>query len=232
MGILERTLKPQSERSLKNFFKGLHFVRCRAYLWVMARTASYDRDTALDAAMTLFWVNGYHATSLKDLEHALQMRPGSIYAAFHSKEALFHATIDRYAARMAANLQTMIDEAPSPIAALQSHLRDLADIAPCDRPSTACMLVKSLLEVSLGNALREVILGHLDRIEGLLTTAVTRAIELGEIPASSDPSRIARRLQTYIFGLKIQAQRETDSGRMRDLCGDLADEIGRLRRPA
>ena len=33
----------------------------------MARAASYDRDTAIEAAMTLFWRKGYHATSLKDL---------------------------------------------------------------------------------------------------------------------------------------------------------------------
>ena len=70
----------------------------------MARTASYDRDQALDAAMTLFWLKGYHATSLKDLEGALKMKPGSIYAAFQSKEALFRATLERYCARMAKDL--------------------------------------------------------------------------------------------------------------------------------
>ncbi|MDO6667811.1 TetR/AcrR family transcriptional regulator [Paracoccus sp. 1_MG-2023] len=190
--------------------------------------ASYDRDTALDAAMGLFWAQGYHATSLKDLEHALQMRPGSIYAAFHSKEALFRATIDRYAARMAHDLETLIADAPSPIAALQAHLLGLADLAPCDKPSTACMLVKSLLEVSAGDELRRAIMDQLDRIEALLTQAVTRAAQLGEIPRDSDAGRIARRLQTYIFGLKIQAQRESDPERMHSLCADLADEIGRL----
>ncbi|MDX1730552.1 MAG: helix-turn-helix domain-containing protein, partial [Aurantimonas coralicida] len=44
----------------------------------------YDRDAALDAALRLFWAKGYHATSLKDLEAALTMKPGSIYAAFQS----------------------------------------------------------------------------------------------------------------------------------------------------
>ena len=50
----------------------------------MARAAPYDRDATLDAAMSLFWERGYHATSLKDLEAALSMKPGSIYAAFKS----------------------------------------------------------------------------------------------------------------------------------------------------
>lgn len=55
----------------------------------MTRAAPYDRETALDAAMALFWDKGFHATSLKDLEAALAMKPGSIYAAFVSKENLY-----------------------------------------------------------------------------------------------------------------------------------------------
>ncbi|WP_335947072.1 helix-turn-helix domain-containing protein [Salipiger bermudensis] len=197
----------------------------------MARTASYDREAALDAAMTLFWVKGYHATSLKDLEQALQMRPGSIYGAFQSKEALFRATLDRYGARMANDLETLLAGADSPIEALQSHLRSLAELHPAERPSTACMLVKSLLEVPDEAELRAVVLGHLDTVERLLAEALRRAQALGELPPGSDPDRIARRLQTYIFGLKIQAQRENDPERMRLLCADLADELGQLRRP-
>lgn len=179
--------------------------------------------------MTLFWVKGYHATSLKDLEEALAMRPGSIYGAFQSKEALFRATLDRYGGRMAQELETMIATAPSPLAALQTHLQSLSDLTPCDRPSTACMLVKSLLEVAPQAGLRDVILGHLDRVERLLSIGLRRAQDLGELPPHSDPDRIARRFQTYIFGLKIQAQRETDAGRMQILCADLADELGQLR---
>lgn len=179
--------------------------------------------------MTLFWVKGYHATSLKDLEQALAMRPGSIYAAFQSKEALFRATLDRYGARMARDLEQTIARAPSPLSALQAHLQSLGELAPCDRPSTACMLVKSLLEVPAEPGLRAVILGHLDTVERLLSVGLRRAQTLGELPPDSDPDRIARRLQTYIFGLKIQAQRETDPRRMQLLCSDLADELGQLR---
>lgn len=195
----------------------------------MARTASYDRDAALDAAMNLFWAKGYNATSLKDLEEALQMRPGSIYAAFRNKETLFKAALDRYADRMATELRTLVDDAPSPLTALQAHLRGMAQLDPCDKPSTACMLVKTLLEVPRGTEVREVVTAHLDQVERMLSQALRRAKALGELPADCDPDRLAQRIQTYIFGLKIQAQRETNAGRMRALCADLAEEIGSLR---
>ncbi|MFC3616226.1 TetR/AcrR family transcriptional regulator [Lutimaribacter marinistellae] len=182
--------------------------------------------------MNLFWRKGYHATSLKDLETELAMRPGSIYAAFQSKEALFRATLDRYSERMGAELADLIDQSPSPLAALQQHLLNLAELAPSERPSTACMLVKSLLEVPEEGALRSFITGHLDRIEDAITKALQKARQMGELPAECDTERLARRVQTYIFGLKVQAQRQTDPAPMRALCADLAEELGRISRPA
>lgn len=178
--------------------------------------------------MTLFWRQGYHATSLKDLEATLSMKPGSIYAAFHSKEALFRATLDRYGARMTSELQALVEQSPSPLEALRDHLIGLADLSPCDRPSTACMLVKSLLEVSREGELRMVIEEHLDRVESVIAEAFEAAQRKGELRPDCDPVRLARRMQTYIFGLKVQAQRETDPDAMRALCRDLADEIGQF----
>ncbi|KEP69945.1 TetR family transcriptional regulator [Thioclava dalianensis] len=199
----------------------------------MPREPSYNRDAALDAAMALFWVKGYTATSLKDLEQALKMRPGSIYAAFQSKEALFRATLDLYAERMEAELGAMIQDAPSALSALRGYLLSLGGLDACNKPSTACMLVKSLLEIQTDHPeLRGAVLDHLDTIRRLLEDGFSKARAAGEIPADADPARLARRMQTYIFGLKIQAQRETDPDAMQRLAQDLADEISELRRAA
>ncbi len=199
----------------------------------MPRIPSYDRDAALDAAMTLFWVKGYTATSLKDLEQALKMRPGSIYAAFQSKEALFRATLDLYAGRMETELAQMIADAPSALAALRGYLLSLGRLDRCDKPSTACMLVKSLLEIQSDHPhLRAIVMDHLDTVLRLLEDGFAKAQEAGEIPADADPARLAQRMQTYVFGLKIQAQREQDPFVMQQLAQDLADEISSLRRAA
>jgi AcrR family transcriptional regulator len=199
----------------------------------MPREPSYDRDAALDAAMALFWVKGYSATSLKDLEQALKMRPGSIYAAFHSKEALFRAALDLYARRMEEELAAMIADAPSALTALRSYLLSLGGLDPGDKPSTACMLVKSLLEIQTDHPdTRGVVLTHLETVHRLLEEGFAKARAAGELPADADPARLARRMQTYVFGLKIQAQRETDPAAMERLARDLADEISDLRHAA
>ena len=194
----------------------------------MSRTASYDRAEALQTAMELFWAKGYHETSMKDLERALSLRPGSIYAAFQSKEALFSEALERYSAQMQANLLALINDTPSPLAALRMHLVSLSDLKPVDRPSSACMLVKSLLEVSGDGRLRDLVLAHLDRIDGVISKVLQRAQSSHELPVDADLDRLAMRIQTYIFGLKIQAQRHIDPQKMRLLCLDLAEELQAL----
>ncbi|MEO0920274.1 MAG: helix-turn-helix domain-containing protein [Pseudomonadota bacterium] len=57
----------------------------------MARKEKYDSDETLSRATSLFWMQGYHATSMKDLETALDLGPGSIYARFGSKAGVFEA---------------------------------------------------------------------------------------------------------------------------------------------
>ena len=59
----------------------------------MARPAQYDRDKILDKAMQTFWEHGYCATSMATLVQTTDLKPGSLYAAFESKQGLFLATL-------------------------------------------------------------------------------------------------------------------------------------------
>ena len=60
----------------------------------MARPVEYNREEVVEKAMQTFWKKGYHATSMADLVEATGLNPGSIYAAFKSKENFFITTID------------------------------------------------------------------------------------------------------------------------------------------
>ncbi|MGB0944737.1 MAG: TetR/AcrR family transcriptional regulator, partial [Marinomonas sp.] len=57
----------------------------------------YDRALAIEKATQLFWKLGFQATKMRDLQEELDMRPGSIYAAFGNKEALFKICLLNYA---------------------------------------------------------------------------------------------------------------------------------------
>ncbi|WP_300379973.1 TetR/AcrR family transcriptional regulator [Henriciella sp.] len=193
----------------------------------MARTPSYDRNAALDAAMDLFWAKGYYATSLKDLELALQMKPGSIYAAFSSKQALFLASLERYFQSMRDGLRADIEQAGSPLQGLAAALRSMGqtDGGPCH----ACMLVKTVLGTTdMDTEIADQARFYLDRMQAEFRAAFEDARGRGELPDDADPSRLARRYQSNFMALQIELQRGTRPADIAELAEDMAQETERL----
>lgn len=195
----------------------------------MARQARHDRQEVLEKALALFWAKGYHATSLKDLEAALDMRPGSIYAAFGSKEALFAEALRLYAQSSKAQFQDMMARGPTPLAALAGHVRSLGCPEARQAPSRACMLVKTLLETPDDDpGLRAETEDLMRRMEAAFAEVYRDAQLVGQLPAGADPERLASRLQAEIFGLRAYAQRTDSQARVAQLAEDIAGDIEAL----
>lgn len=196
----------------------------------MARATIHNREDSLERALQLFWQKGFHATSLKDLEKALDMRPGSIYATFGSKDGLFQESLERYARLGLANLERTLHAHDSPLAGLAAYLRDLGGLCDQELPSRVCMLVKSLLE--LGQ--REQIAwrkaeGLLAGMEAFFIARFVAAQEAGELKPELDPVRLGRRLQAEVMGLRAFAQRDVDSAAVHALAEDMARSLEALR---
>lgn len=62
----------------------------------MARPREFDIDTAIEAAMHVFWRQGYLGTSITDLLTGMGIARGSLYKAFGSKKALFLRALGFY----------------------------------------------------------------------------------------------------------------------------------------
>ena len=78
------------------------------------RPRSFDRDTALERAMLLFWRQGYAATSISELTAAMGINPPSLYACFGSKEGLFKAVLEHYDQRRATFMASVLEAPSSP----------------------------------------------------------------------------------------------------------------------
>lgn len=198
----------------------------------MARHARYDRKTALEKAVGLFWEKGYHGSSMKQIEQALDMRPGSIYATFGNKDGLFSEALASYAEQGGREMAEHMARYDSIIEGLQAYLRTLA--ASCGqadgKPSRACMIVKTLLESSNTHpALAQQANGILAAIEHSIAQLLEQARSRGELVASTDCGRLARLIQAQIMGLRAMAERDPEAQTLRDLGDDMAALLDRYR---
>ncbi|MFW8594435.1 TetR/AcrR family transcriptional regulator [Cribrihabitans neustonicus] len=196
----------------------------------MPRAAPYDRDTALEAAMLLFWRKGFHATSLKDLEAALRLKPGSIYAAFQSKENLCLLALERYFETARSQFRARVAASPSPLQGLADNLREFAKLPAEDCNHQPCMLVRTALDTrTTVPAIAARAQSCLDGMLREITAAFAVAQAEGELPADADPARLARRYQANLTALRLELHEGTDPRALRDLAEDMACETEALR---
>lgn len=172
----------------------------------MPRKPNYDRDELIERARDLFWERGWAGTSLKDLEAVLQMKPGSFYAAFGSKEALFALAMEKYATDGRERLKALA-QAHGPIKALQRFPKMVVENDAA--PAKACMLSKTLLELHAhGHPLAQVANQHLLKMEAQFAELFQQAQSSGGISGTHDPQALARRYQSDLLGLRVSAERE------------------------
>ncbi|AML53732.1 TetR/AcrR family transcriptional regulator [Falsihalocynthiibacter arcticus] len=190
----------------------------------MSRKPNYDRNELIDRARDLFWRRGWAGTSLKDLEDALQIKPGSFYAAFGSKDALFELAMDKYALDGAERLKELALKY-GPIQALQRFPEMV--IGNNDAPAKACMLSKTLLELHAHNhPLAGKANLHLLRMEGQFAELFQQAQSAGDIDSGHDPKVLARRYQSDLLGLRVSAER--DGVDATAIAQEIADSLVRL----
>ncbi|WP_299184984.1 TetR/AcrR family transcriptional regulator [uncultured Psychrobacter sp.] len=185
----------------------------------MSAQAKFNRDEVIEKAKNLYWEKGYHATSMRNLQDVVDMRPGSIYAAFGNKDNLFKEALNRYAQQGAANLANSIAQEKTVLDGLKRFIRS---VTICSKgtayskdaaPSGMCMVVKTIGELTQNDSpeLLSYATSILERVEASFVKAFEQAIDNGEISSDKDPAELARYFQIQLIGLRTYAQVSHDT---------------------
>ncbi|WP_201596219.1 TetR/AcrR family transcriptional regulator [Psychrobacter fulvigenes] len=179
----------------------------------MSAQAKFNRDDVIEKAKNLYWEKGYHATSMRNLQDVVDMRPGSIYAAFGNKDNLFKEALNRYAEEGAANLANSIAQEKTVISGLKRFIRSVTVCSKGTAPSGMCMVVKTIGELTQNDS--PDLLAHatsiLERVESSFVKTFQQAINNGEISSDKDPAELARYFQIQVIGLRTYAQVSSDT---------------------
>jgi len=166
------------------------------------RPRSFDRDTALAAAVEQFWRTGYEETSIAMLTRAMGVTPPSLYAAFGDKDTLFEEAATLYFRRTCEGVDAAA-ALPDVHEALTAMLRGTARAHTDTDTPLGCLMLTEPRLASQREALHR-------RLEDRISQGITD----GDIPDTVQPAELASFLIAVMRGM---------SGRARD--GGSAEEV-------
>ncbi|MBH0032440.1 MULTISPECIES: TetR/AcrR family transcriptional regulator [unclassified Pseudoalteromonas] len=169
----------------------------------MANKVKFERDNVVRVASQLFWQKGFHATSTRDLQEAVNMRPGSIYSAFGSKEGLYCESLKDYTVQMKTQIEGFLSSADTVLGGLRAFVENVVIKTKDYSPSAICMLVKANSEFAEKDSnLYELSLDLTAQFEAYLTQLFTQAINKGELSNTLTAVEYARFFQVQFTGLR------------------------------
>lgn len=192
----------------------------------MARPAEFDRLDVLQKAMEVFWRTGFTGTSVTDLVKATNLKPGSLYGAFHSKRGLFMEVIDTYADCSLRRVETCLDESETPISAIHTFFSRFGTDISQDEIGRGCLMVNTMLELATeDDEIRDKITGYLSTVEKMFAETLTQAQESGELASDKNPESIAKFLMTGIWGMLVLSSTRPEPSVYQDVIDNMLSTL-------
>lgn len=148
------------------------------------RPPAFERDTALSAAMKLFWEKGYDGVALSDLEASTGLNRSSLYNSFGSKEALFELALRHYTTRLADGVLSALENGAGGLSDLDVFIENLEKHL-ATHAGRGCFMVNTM--AASHKASREtasLTKAYIDRFLRAARAALERAAVRREIPAT------------------------------------------------
>ena len=182
----------------------------------IGRPLEFDPDTALEAAMNVFWSQGYEHTSMQDLLGAMNLSKSSLYQAFGGKQPLFRQCVGRYADQFAGRLREGLAGAPSGRRFIEAFLASvLEDVAGTPR---GCLVMNTASEFAQSEPeIAQDVAQSIERFRAVLRAAVERAQREGDIAPERDARTLASYLVSSMSGLKVQAKAGADAATLKGI---------------
>lgn len=174
------------------------------------RPRAFDKETALDAALAVFWRNGYQAASLSELTEAMAISKPSLYAAFGNKEQLYLATLQRYREQQLIKHAEALASEPDLKKALRVFLRSVATMLTSPELPGGCMVVTSAVSCDLRTLPARVVAAISNTVNAssfdLLRERLQQELSHRHLPDGTDVGALADYFTTMMCGMAVLAK--------------------------
>ncbi len=182
---------------------------------------------ALDQARAAFWNTGYAATSLDDLSAATGLNRPSLYGAFGDKKALYILALEKTRAEIGSSLaQAFAPEDHLRTALTRVYEATAGVYMRGDAGPRGCFLIGTAVTEAVDDPDVRAVLGlALAEIDAAFEARILRAIEVGNLPGSSDAAGMARVATGVLNGMAVRARAGGDLATLRAMGASVVDLI-------
>lgn len=173
----------------------------------MARNKAFDKDEALEAAMLLFWKNGYADTSIQALEKAMKLKRSSIYNTFGNKRTLFQQTLIRYLEIVLMRFIFALEQGDTVKQSIKNILNEVINLHFNPDYPGGCMVVLSVLENYQHDKETNIMLDSaIKQLQEAVVVRLKRGEEEGEFSHPVKHQDIANQVVALITGMIVMAK--------------------------
>lgn len=184
----------------------------------MARPKTYTREELTDAALRLFWRNGYFNTSMDDLVTATKVSRHGVYKEFGDKKSLFLFCIDQYTEQVVTPAFSRLENEGADLNALAEYFEH--QIAAAERqglPGPGCLAANTLTEAAQHDRdISEKIDAHHARLRAGFARAIEQ--EAGGRLSESEVLALAELVLTFATGLWSLSRATSTAAPLRAAC--------------
>lgn len=174
---------------------------------LQGRPRKFVEHDVLDAAMRVFWRQGYEATSIAQIREATGLSSASLYGAFGSKEKIFERVIEHYIAGPGQVSDLVGDLTLDPLDALDLMLHGTIDMQSNPEHPGGCLVT---LSATVGAdddddvAARSIVKARRARDRAGIESCIRRGVDAGAIGGSIDPRTSAVLVHSFVLGISTQ----------------------------
>lgn len=168
------------------------------------RPRAFNKTHAIDAAMRLFWAEGYNAASIDRICRETGMSRASLYHDFGGKQGLFLAAISHYVETRLAPLAEALGPRDTLKGDLAAFFDEVVALATRDAATPGCLISCVLAEVAGANETFRQELDH--RFRALEDRIVQRLAQETGTGAAMDQRALAGMLAAVARGIMLRAR--------------------------
>ena len=182
------------------------------------RTREFNTEEVLTKAVNIFWLQGFKATSMQDLQDVMRVKRQSLYNAFNNKHDLYIEALKHYHRTVIINNFHPLFTDPSPLKAIKSYFYQRVKDIDNSNVINGCFVTNSVAELGVcDEEVRAQTRHTLSYMESAFRSAIERGQQLGEISKKKDSKLLAILLLNNAQGLFVLGKSGTSTRKLKKM---------------